>query len=233
VDLYSILLERFILPAIAHFTDIKIWQEYKKMMKVERWSLDELKQYQFTKLKKILNHAYESVPFYRERFQKNGFIPDDIRNIDDILPIPPTTKEDIMLNFPEGITAQGMDRTQWKYVASTGTTRQIIGIHDFRKTNINWAAGLRAHKLAGGHTIGKKWMEIPPHMCTNICGIDDSGNGEKLFSKKMASLLLKRNYRDLGQQVYQYFYRQRQNIYRRITLPSFGSEGTNIPEKDI
>ena len=233
MDLYSAVLQKFVLPAIAHFTDIKIWHEYKRMMRAERWSLDELKQYQFSKLKKILGHAYESVPFYRKRFHEIGFIPDDLRNIGDIIPIPPTTKEDIMLNFPEGITSQGMDRAQWKYVASSGTTRQIMGIHDFRKANINWAAGLRAHKLAGNHTIGKKWMEIPPHMCTNICGIDDRGNGEKLISKKMVSLLLKGNYRNLGQHVYQYFYKQRQNIYRRITLPSFGSEGTNIPEKDI
>ena len=233
MDLYSAVLQRFILPAIAQFTDVKIWHEYQEMMRVEGWGLDELKNYQFLKLKKIINQAYESVPFYRERFHEIGFIPEDMRNINDIISIPPTTKEDIMLNFPEGITAQGMDRTQWKYVASSGTTRQIIGIHDFRKANINWAAGLRAHKLAGNHTIGKKWMEIPPHMCTNICGIDDSGDGEKLFSKKMFSFLLKGNYKDLGQHVYQYFYRQRQNIYRRITLPSFGSEGTNIPEKDI
>ena len=30
MDLYSTLLQRFVLPAIAHFTDIKIWHEYKK-----------------------------------------------------------------------------------------------------------------------------------------------------------------------------------------------------------
>ena len=80
MDVYSILLQRFILPAIAHFTDIKIWHEYKKMMRVEEWGLDELKQYQFSKLKKILGHAYENVPFYRERFHEIGFIPDDMRN---------------------------------------------------------------------------------------------------------------------------------------------------------
>ena len=80
MDLYSAVLQRFILPAIAHFTDVKIWHEYKKMMRVEGWSLDELKQYQFSKLKKIINHAYESVPFYRERFHEIGFIPDDMRN---------------------------------------------------------------------------------------------------------------------------------------------------------
>ncbi len=233
MDLYSFFMERLVLPGMAQFTDVKIWQEYKQMMRKEALSLDELKEHQFSRLKNILHHAYEKVPFYKERFRAIGLHPEDIRNNEDIILIPPTTKEDIMSSFPEGITAQGMNRAQWKYVASSGTTRQIIGIHDFKKANTNWAAGLRAHKLAGNHTVGKKWMEIPPHMCTNICGIDDSGKGEKFFSRRMMGLLLRGNYKALRHDLYQYFYRQRQNIYRRITLPSFGSEGTNIPEKDI
>jgi phenylacetate-CoA ligase len=138
-----------------------------------------------------------------------------------------------MSNFPEGITAEGMDRRKWKYVATSGTTRQIMGIHDFKKTNVNWAAGLRSHKLAGDHDVGKKWMEIPPHMCTNICGIDDSGEKAGLFSKEMFSLLFRGNLRALWQHVYDYFHGRRHNIYRRITLPSFGSQGTNLPEQDI
>ena len=233
MGIYSFIMQTLILPSIAKITDINIWHEYKKMMKVERFTLDELKKYQFSKLQNIINYAYEKVPFYRERFDTIRLKPGDIQNSNDIISIPPTTKEDIMSHFPEGITAQGVDRAKWKYVASSGTTRQILGIHDFRKTNINWAAGIRAHKLGGNHTIGKRWMEIPPHMCTNICGIDDSGKNEKLFSKKMLSIILGGDYRDLKQHIYQYLYGQRQSIYRRITLPSFGPEGTNIPEKDL
>jgi len=221
------------LPSIARFTNIKIWHEYNKMMRVELLGFDELRHHQFMKLKAIIEYAYEKVHFYRERFKEIGLRPEDIRDAGQIHLIPPTTKEDIMSDFPEGITASGIDRAQWKYVASSGTTRQIMGIHDFRKANLNWAAGLRAHKLAGNHTIGKKWMEIPPHMCTNICGIDDTGKKEKLSSRKMLSLIREGDYTGLGQHLYQYFYGKRQDIYRRITLPSFGPEGTNIPEQDL
>jgi len=233
MDFYSLLLQGFILPTIANFTEINIWREYKKMMGVESFNADELKQIQSAKLKKIINYAYEKVPFYRERFKSIGLRPGDMQTDDAILSIPPTTKEDIMSNFPEGITAEGVDRARWKYVASSGTTRQIMGIHDFRKANLNWAAGLRAHKLAGNHTIGKKWIEIPPHMCTNICGINDSGKGEKLLSKRIISHILSGNRQGLSQHIYQYLYGKRQKIYRRMTLPSFGPEGTNITEKDL
>ncbi len=226
-------MQRVILPTVAQLTSVKIWDHYKTMMQIEKLPLDELNRHQFLKLRKILHFAYARVPFYRRRFDEIGLEPNDIQDEGNGLPIPPTTKEDIMSSFPEGITAQGLDRTRWKYVASSGTTRQIIGIHDFRKANINWAAGLRAHKLAGNYDVGKEWMEIPPHMCTNVCGIDDSGKAKPIFSKKLLSLFLKRNLDGLGQQIYQYLYGQRHNLYRRITLPSFGTEGTNTPEKDL
>ena len=188
LDLYPLLLETFILPVIGRLTNIKIWQEYQRMLDLENRSLEELKRNQFASLKEIVGHAYQTVPFYRETFDRIGLKPEDIRTDEDFNHVPPTTKEDIMSHFPERITAHGSDRTQWKYVASSGTTRQIIGIHDFRKANLNWAAGLRAHKLAGNHTIGKKWMEIPPHMCTNICGIDDTGKSGKIIFKIYGSL---------------------------------------------
>ncbi len=231
--IYPSLIHRFILPTVTKFTRFKIWDEYKRMKKLEKLSLPELKLYQIRKLREILTHAYETVPFYRQRFLQFGFDPKDFEDGEKALPFPPTTKDDIMSHFPEGITAQGVDRTQWKYVASSGTTRQIMGVHDFRKANINWAAGLRSYNLAGNHDISKKWMVIPPHMCTNICGIDDNGLVEKLFSKKLLSLLAKGRLGALGQHFYQCCYSRREKIYRRVTLPSFGPEGTNIPEKDL
>ena len=226
-------MQKVVLPTVSYFTKVNIWKEYKSMMQAERLTFDELKRHQFSKLKKIMNHAYENVPFYRKRFNEIGLNPNDIQDDGNALPIPPTTKEDIMINFPEGVTAQGLDRSRWKYVATSGTTRQIMGIHDFRKANINWAAGLRAHKLAGNHDISKKWMEIPPHMCTNICGANDTGKVERFFSRDLLFLFLNGNFKGLGRHIYQYSYDRRHTIYRRVTLPSFGAEGTNIPEKDL
>lgn len=231
MDLYPFLMKRIFLPVLSQVSDVSLWQEYKRMMRLETWSLDQLRHYQFAKLREIITHAYERVPFYRQRFEGIGLGPEDIRDNGGIPLIPPTTKEDIMSNFPEGITAQGLDRRQWKYVASSGTTRQIMGIHDFRKANMNWAAGIRSHKLAGNHDIGKKWMEIPPHMCTNICGIDDREKNGGMFSGGLLSDLLQCDLRSLWEHVHQYFYTRRHGIYRRVTLPSFGSEGTNIPDK--
>jgi phenylacetate-CoA ligase len=233
MHVYPLIMNKLVMPIASRFTDLKIWDEYKKMMKSERLSLDELRHVQLTKLQAIVRHAYDEVPFYRQRFDMIGMRPEDIRDLADIERIPPTTKDDIMANFPEGITAQGMDRSRWKYVASSGTTRKIMGIHDFRKSTINWAAGIRAHKLAGNHSMGMKWMEIPPHMCTTICGINDGPRGDKLSTKKLVSLIKVGDLGGAGRHVYESLYSMRHDLYKRVTLPSFGSEGTNIPESDI
>jgi phenylacetate-CoA ligase len=233
MHVYPLLMKTVVLPTAGIFSDVSIWEEYKKMMKVERLSRDELAYLQFNKLRMMVIHAYEKVPFYRKRFDAAGFIPEDLKSTEDIRLIPPTTKDDIMQHFPDEITAQGMDKSKWKYVATSGTTRQIMGIHDFRKANLNWAAGLRAHKLAGNHEVGKKWMEIPPHMCTNICGANDGQQLGNFFSKEVFSRLLLGDIGALKEHVYQYAHARRQSLYRRVTIPSFGSEGTNIPEKEI
>jgi len=181
-------MRRFILPAVARLSNFKIWDEYKKGMGLEELGLDELRDYQAARLREIISHAYDRVPFYKERFDEMGLGPDDI---------------------------------------------QVMGIHDPAKTVVNWATGLRAHKLAGNHDVGKKWMEIPPHMCTNICGINDGGEKESLFSRKGFSLLLKIDWQGLGQHTYDYFHGRRQEICRRVTLPSFGSEGTHLSEEGL
>jgi len=40
------------------------------------------------KLKAIIRHAYENVPFYHRKFDRAGIIPDDITSISDLSKIP-------------------------------------------------------------------------------------------------------------------------------------------------
>ena len=233
MELYPLFVTKLALPLVSRLTDVTIWNDYRQMLHHERLSAANLRQAQLAKLRDLLHHAQQTVPFYRQRFAEVGFDPGTLRDTAELAALPPTTKEDIMAHFPEEITATGMDRSKWKYVATSGTTRQIMGIHDFRKANRNWAAGLRAHKLAGDHNVGQRWMEIPPHMCTTICGINDGGATQPFFHPKLWPLLKQRDFTGIGQHFYRCAYDRRHSLYKRVTLPSFGIEGTNVPEEDI
>ena len=59
------------------------FQQYSEFFEKSQWSSrQELKNYQLEKLKKLVKHSYENVPYYREMFQKKNLQPQDIRKIE-------------------------------------------------------------------------------------------------------------------------------------------------------
>ena len=59
----------------------------------EKRSLDELIHLQYVKLKRIVNHAYNTVQFYKELYDNCKFRPDEIQSIEDITKIPVINKQ--------------------------------------------------------------------------------------------------------------------------------------------
>lgn len=73
---------------------------YLKVLNRMQWfSRDEILHFQSEKLKKLLVHAYENVPYYRRAFDAAGFHPGGYRNLDDMRYIPVLTKQAIQENM--------------------------------------------------------------------------------------------------------------------------------------
>lgn len=72
---------------------------------VESKPCDELLDLQTDRLSKTVNHAYENVPFYRERFDAAGISPEDIRSPEDLERLEFTTKEELLEYYPDGMVA--------------------------------------------------------------------------------------------------------------------------------
>ncbi|PSP93029.1 phenylacetate--CoA ligase, partial [Halobacteriales archaeon QS_1_68_44] len=88
---------------------------------IEATPRDELRDLQGERLRETVEHAYENVPFYRERFDEAGIDPDDVDSIDDIERLPMTTKEDFRDQYPDGLF--GVAREEVRRIhASSGTT---------------------------------------------------------------------------------------------------------------
>ena len=68
----------------------------------ERMSLDELRALQLERLRWTLRHAYDNVPFYRQRFDAHGVHPDDCRDLSDLTRFPTTVKADLRETYPFG-----------------------------------------------------------------------------------------------------------------------------------
>ena len=93
-----------------------IWNE-----KYECMPVNELKQVQSERLKKLAAYIYTNCSVYKDKFDKAGIKPDAIRSIDDIKKLPFTTKIDMRDNYPYGLFCKDQKEVIEIHVSS-GTT---------------------------------------------------------------------------------------------------------------
>jgi phenylacetate-coenzyme A ligase PaaK-like adenylate-forming protein len=71
------------------------------LAKSERFTLADLQAYQDERLRTVVAHAYETVPFYRRRFDERGLKPADILTREDLPKLPLLTRDDIRSHFDD------------------------------------------------------------------------------------------------------------------------------------
>lgn len=110
-----------------------------ELEEAETYSSSELKLYQEEKLKRIINIAYEHIPFYRKVFQERKLLPNDIKTIGDLKKLPVIDKTTVRTHFKElrnnnqrGIVNKG--RTS----GTTGTPS--VFLRDMESINLESAA---------------------------------------------------------------------------------------------
>jgi len=100
---------------------------------------------QLHNLRKTLQRVYDNVPFYRERFEKAGLVPDDFRSLKDIQKLPFTTNTDLRDTYPRGLVAVPAEEIM-RLHTSSGTTGKPKAIF-FSKSDVDNAANLIARGL--------------------------------------------------------------------------------------
>ena len=117
---------------------------------LETASIDQLRATQLQRLQWSVQHAYENVPMYRQRFDEKGVHPSDIKQLSDISKLPFTYKNDLRDNYPYGMFATPMDQIV-RLHASSGTTGKptVVG---YTQNDIDTWAELMARSIraAGG-----------------------------------------------------------------------------------
>jgi phenylacetate-CoA ligase len=88
--------KRFFLPGE------RLTRQFSRELKRSQWlSQPELEALQLAKLQQLVEFAYEHVPFYRERYQREGIHPHDIKSFDDFRALPLLTREDVQNHLDE------------------------------------------------------------------------------------------------------------------------------------
>jgi phenylacetate-CoA ligase len=82
---------------------------------------EDIEQLQLERLQATLNRVYKSVTCYRNKFNEQGIVPEDVQSLADLAKLPFTTKEDLRLNYPYGMFAVPL-REVVRIHSSSGTT---------------------------------------------------------------------------------------------------------------
>ncbi len=138
-----------------HLSPLRIYSRLRFYLKSQYWDRETIERYQFQKVRDILIHAGDNVPYYRELFRSVRFDPQKFKSLKDIEQIPLLDKENIRKN-PEKFIAdhQHTIHGYWKY--TTGSTGTPLKLFLDKGCHINkYAATLRAYHWAG-YTPGKR-----------------------------------------------------------------------------
>ena len=113
---------------------------YLFLKRSQTWSKEKLEQYQTTKLRELIDHAYQNVPYYTRLFDENGIKPEDIKELSDLEKIPFLTKELVRENVND-LKAKKFPEKSFEYVTTGGSTGIPLGFYyeKGKSRAIEWA----------------------------------------------------------------------------------------------
>ncbi len=74
------------------------WKTRRHLHEFEQmqwWSRADLEAWQLSRIQQVVRHAYEHVPYYKQRFLKEAIHPEDLNTIEDLRALPFLTREDV------------------------------------------------------------------------------------------------------------------------------------------
>jgi len=140
---------------------------YRWLEKTQLWSRDELEGLQLEKLRALVKHAYENVPYYRRVFDDCRVRAEDIVTLDDLQKLPLLTKEDVRNNL-EDLIARNIDRSSLCYRTTSGSTGIPLGVHQDKRTSyLRELAHIYRQRNWAGCRLGDRFVtlrgDVLPH----------------------------------------------------------------------
>jgi len=131
------------------------YREYRDLLASTEWlPAAELEAYQDDRLRLVVRHAYETVPFYRRRFEESRLKPDDIKGRADLPKIPLLTREDVRTGFEE-LRSRAFSQRSLRTGHTSGTTGTPLTVgYDHDTVSFTYAVFDRHYRWAGCRSDG-------------------------------------------------------------------------------
>jgi len=147
--MYSKFYRSTLFPFYESFLRGRKTLKYLKELERNQWlSEEELREIQWVKLKKLLEHAFLHVPYYKRKFKEIGAHPYDIK-IEDFTQFPYLTKDDVQ-NYKSELVADNYINKNTVHNETSGSTGQPLTF-SYPRESYEWrvAAKIRSESSVG------------------------------------------------------------------------------------
>ncbi len=96
---------------------------------IETASPEQLKALQDERLVKQVKHVWDNVPLYRDKMEKAGVTPDDIKGTEDLHKLPFVTKDDLREGYPYGLLAKPLSECVRIHSTSGTTGKRVMAYY--------------------------------------------------------------------------------------------------------
>jgi phenylacetate-CoA ligase len=131
----------------------------RKLEKSQWRSREQLEDLQNKRLRALIRHAYENVPYYHKIFRQKKLKPDDIKTTYDLLKLPILTKQEIKKNLSD-LIAKNYPPKRLTPSSTGGSTGEPLKFYKDKHTGtIGIATLFRTWRWAGWE-IGDKYVDL-------------------------------------------------------------------------
>ena len=128
----------------------RVFQEMLEFLRHSQWwSLEEQKAYQDEQLQRVIEHVYETVPYYREIFDERRLKPTDIQTVEDLPKLPILEKKTVRSRMKDLVSTTWPKKrlVHGHTGGTTGTSLQLIS--DIETSPWQWAVWWRHRERFG------------------------------------------------------------------------------------
>jgi phenylacetate-CoA ligase len=153
--MYSKIVRHILYPLADVFQGTRMLKYLDEFERTQWWDIERLRELQNEKLRALVMHAYQNVPYYRRIFEERGLIGGDIQTVEDLNRLPILTKDIIWRNFND-MTAKGVNKWKPLLNATSGSTGEPLKYYiDMEVASVSWAGMFRGWQWAG-YKLGDK-----------------------------------------------------------------------------
>jgi phenylacetate-CoA ligase len=145
---------------MSHFALVR---NYPALRRNERLSCERLQDLQLFKLKRLIEHSWQTTPFWRQVLERGGCAPHQVCSLRSLQSLPVTTRTTLQAQSPDALTSSAFETSRLKVARTSGSSgRPFVVRCDPAFMQLRAAHFLRALR-AGGFMPGERTLLLVEH----------------------------------------------------------------------